>query len=44
MRPIEAEYLQKELDKYCRLRIITSSNNTWAELVMLIKKTDGGIK
>ena len=39
--PIEAEYLKKELDKYCKLGIITPSNSPWAAPIILVKKKNG---
>ncbi|CEG75946.1 hypothetical protein RMATCC62417_10913 [Rhizopus microsporus] len=44
MSPTEAEYLQKELDKYCRFEIIIPSNNPWAATVILVKKKNRGYK
>ncbi|CEG84874.1 Putative Retrotransposon protein (Fragment) [Rhizopus microsporus] len=39
--PIEANYLKKELDKYCKLGIITPSNSPWAAPIILVKKKNG---
>ncbi|MHC5804518.1 hypothetical protein ACYTX7_09950, partial [Streptococcus pyogenes] len=33
--PLEAEHLQKELDKYCKLGVISPSNSPWAAPVIL---------
>ncbi|KAG1221244.1 hypothetical protein G6F67_009731 [Rhizopus microsporus] len=44
LSPIEAEYLKKELEKYCKLGIISPSNSPWAapttgSLTQLPRKT-----
>ncbi|KAG1064121.1 hypothetical protein G6F41_010276 [Rhizopus arrhizus] len=41
LSPIEAEYLQKETEKYCKLGVITPSNSPRATPVFLIKKKNG---
>ncbi|KAG1257879.1 hypothetical protein G6F68_009083 [Rhizopus microsporus] len=41
MSPIEAEYLQKELEKYTKLGVITPSNSPWAAPIILVKKKNG---
>ena len=41
MSPIEAEYLQKELEKYIKLGVITPSNSPWAAPIILVKKKNG---
>ncbi|KAG1463919.1 hypothetical protein G6F56_005189 [Rhizopus delemar] len=39
--PLEAEHLQKELEKYSKLGVITPSNSPWAAPVILVKKKNG---
>ena len=36
--PLEAEHLQKELEKYTKLGVISPSNSPWAAPVILVKK------
>lgn len=39
--PLEAEHLQKELEKYTKLGVISPSNSPWAAPVILVKKKNG---
>ncbi|KAG1440781.1 hypothetical protein G6F56_011776 [Rhizopus delemar] len=38
---LEAEHLQNELDKYCKLGVISPPNSLWAAPVILVKKKNG---
>ncbi|KAG1136227.1 hypothetical protein G6F38_012209 [Rhizopus arrhizus] len=41
LSPIEAKYLEQEIDKYCKLGVISPSNSPWAAPVILVKKKNG---